>query len=166
MNSLIFGNILAFIGSAIMVAIGLVKNRNKIILAQCAQFAFQGTANLVLGGTSGGIATLLSILRNLICIKWKLNVPLKVVFSVIVAVPCLMSFNGILSLFPLISAIAFTWLLDVKSAVLLKTVIISTSCLWLIYDFSIKNYVAAAFDAFTIVSNTVGIFMVRKNGEQ
>ena len=47
---ILLGNIVAFSGCIIMVLIGFVKEKKKILLLQCVQSAFMGTGNLLLGG--------------------------------------------------------------------------------------------------------------------
>ena len=44
----------------------------------------------------------------------------------------------------------------------MKLVIIGTLVLWLIYDLYYYNYVSAAFDTATILSNSIGLWMLRK----
>ncbi len=52
MNPILIGNIISFAGAIIMVLIGLIKERKKILSAQIAQFALMGLGNLVLGGVT------------------------------------------------------------------------------------------------------------------
>ena len=66
---------------------------------------------------------------------------------------------------PILAAAIFTWFLDTKSEELLKIVIIGTMVMWLIYDIYYRNYVASFFDVLTILSNTMGFFMVRKESK-
>ena len=63
-NSLLIGNIIALIGALFMVAIGLVKNKRNILIMQNIQFFIMGIGNLILGGVSGFVANIVSIIRN------------------------------------------------------------------------------------------------------
>lgn len=163
MNVIIIGNVISFIGAMIMVSIGLIKKRERILLAQCFQFAFMGVGNLVLGGVTAFVTNALSILRNMICFKWKYTMPLKIAFiSIQVAISYKVNTMGLIGWFPIIATSVFTWFLDVKSDAALKTVIILTQILWLIYDFTLFNYASLAFDVLTIASNSVGIVMLYK----
>lgn len=161
MNLILIGNIVCLVGAAVMVAIGFIKNKKNILLAQCAQFAIMGAGNLILGGVTGFVSNMVSILRNLICLKKEFTVPLKIFFIVI---QILLSFKvntmGLIGWFPIIAACIFTWCLDTKSEVVLKAVIIGTELLWCIYDFVLYNFTSLAFDAFTIISTTIGIIML------
>ena len=163
MNSLLIGNALAMIGCLIMVAIGLLKKKTHILAAQCIQCLFIGAGNLLLGGISGFVCNIVTILRNLVFLKFKNTTLLKVFFILLQLVLSLGTLNqGIINWFPLITTILFTWCMDTNSAARLKICILCTQVLWLIYDFSHLNYVASAFDVMTFISTLIGLYMVCK----
>ena len=154
-----------------MVFVGLIKEKRRILSVQCIQFTLQGASNLILGGHSGFIANVVSILRNLAFARLKNTVWLKLFFVLLQVVLSYKSLtSGFISWLPLFAAVLFTWFLDLKSEVQLKLVIISTQVLWMIYDFVHLNYVAVAFDIFTMISNSIGIYMLlrgrKKSGEE
>lgn len=163
MNYLLIGNAISMIGCLIMVAIGFLKKKSHILLAQSAQCAFMGFGNLILGGVSGFICNIVTIVRNLVCLKFPVTTGLKIFFIGLQLVLSLgsMSTNWITWL-PLISASLFTWFLDTKSAAKLKVVILCTQVMWLTYDLYYRNYVASAFDVMTMCSNTIGLYMLLK----
>jgi len=165
--TLLIGNIIAFVGCSLMVLIGFIKEKKKILYAQCVQFSLQGAANLILGGTSGFIANVISLLRNLVFSRFKSSVPLKMAF---IAVQLLLSVSslgdGFYSWLPIIATVAFTWYIDTPSEVILKAVIIFTQLLWLVYDFHISNYVSMAFDVFTMISTSVGIYLIIRDAKK
>lgn len=163
MNSIVIGNIISLIGSLIMIAIGLLKKKKQILLAQCAQFSIMGVGQAVLGGFSGVVSNIVSILRNLICLKWAFTLRFKVVFIVIqILLTAAIRPVGIIGWLPAVAACTYTWFLDLKNEKLLKTVMIFGQLLWIVYDFSIQNYTALAFDVFTVISNCIGIIMLKK----
>ena len=47
---ILIGNIIAFAGCGIMVLVGLIKQKKRILAVQCVQFVLQGAANFILGG--------------------------------------------------------------------------------------------------------------------
>lgn len=147
-----------------MVLVGFIKEKRRILSVQCIQFTLQGAANLMLGGFSGFIANVVSILRNLAFTRFKNTVWLKLFFIALQLVLSWKSLgSGFINWLPLLAAWLFTWFLDLKSEVQLKIVIISTQVLWMIYDFAHLNYVAVSFDVFTMVSNGIGIYMLLKD---
>ena len=163
MNLLVLGNGISMIGCLIMVAIGFLKKKSHILLAQSVQCGFMGFGNLILGGVSGFIANVVSILRNLIFARFSVTVPLKVFFIALQVVLSLGSLgDGLVCWLPVLASAVFTWFLDTKSEAKLKLVILTTQVMWLIYDIYYRNFVAASFDVLTMISNTIGFFMVKK----
>lgn len=164
MNTILIGNIIAFVGCSLMVFVGLIKEKKRILSVQCLQFAIQGASNLILGGFTGFIANVVSIIRNVVFSKVRSTVALKMLF---VAVQLLLSAgslgDGVISWLPVLAAALFTWFIDVESEVILKIVIIVTQILWLVYDLCHTNYVSAAFDVFTMISTVVGIYLILRD---
>ena len=164
MNIVVIANIIAFIGAVMMVCIGLIKKKQQILLVQSVQFGIQAAANILLGGVTGFISNLVSIARNLFCLKWAFTVPVKLAF---VAVQVVLSLGvnkmGLLGWLPMISGCLYTWFLDLKDEVRLKIVMIIAQIMWVIYDFALMNYVSFAFDILTMISNLTGIWLILKD---
>lgn len=162
---LIFGNMMSMVGCILMVAIGFVRQKDRVIRLQCIQFGFLALGNLILGAFSGFISGAVSILRNLIFPKVGGGLGWKLVFIAAQVVLTLAAgWAGPVSLLPLTAGILFTWFLDTKSDVQLKAVIIAAQILWAFYDFYYRNFVAFTFDVLTILSNLMGIYALKKNG--
>lgn len=163
MNLVILGNIVSFIGCLLMVSIGFIRKKERILGVQCLQFGIMGVSNLLLGAISGTISNVVSIVRNLVFTRLTVTTPLKLIF---IALQVLLSAGALresaLEWLPVFAAGIFTWFLDVKSEVTLKIVIIATSAMWAVYDFCHQNFVAMVFDLLTIGSNLVGIWMIHK----
>ena len=66
---LIIGNIIALIGSILMIYAGVIKDKKGILLVQSLQVGLLGISNLVLGGISGFIINTINFIRNIICYK-------------------------------------------------------------------------------------------------
>lgn len=162
MNTIILGNTVALIGAAIMVLIGFIKSKEKMLAAQCLQFVVMGAGNLILGGMSGFIANMVSLVRNLICFKRPLGTVLKLVFIAIQIVLGMISgIDGLISWLPIITGCVFTWFIDLKDPVKFKILIIGCQIAWMFYDISIINYVSFAFDLFTVLTNLFGIWKIK-----
>ena len=159
----LFGNLVSFLGCILMVAIGFIKKKDRILTAQCIQFALMDAGNLILGAMAGVISNGISIIRNLLFTRVKGTTGLKVLFIAIqVALTLLMSGGALIEWLPVMAVVVYTWCLDLKSAVAFKVVIIGCQVLWTVYDWHYMNYVAFAFDLMTIVSTVVGIVMIRR----
>ena len=160
---LFFGNLVSLIGCVLMVAIGFVRKKERVITLQCVQFGFLAAGNLILGAFSGFISGVVSILRNLVFPRVGGGPGLKLVFiAVQVVLTFLAGWAGPISLLPLLAGILFTWFIDTKSDVQLKWVIIIAQVMWAVYDFYYRNFVAFTFDILTILSNLMGIVMLKK----
>ena len=160
---LLFGNLVSMLGCVLMVMIGFVRKRERVITLQCFQFGLLGLGNLILGATSGFISGMVSILRNLIFPRVKGGLWLKLVFILVqVVLTVLAGWTGPISLLPLFAGILFTWFIDTKSDVQLKSVIILAQVLWAVYDITYRNFVSFTFDILTIVANVAGIVMLKR----
>ena len=173
MSLLLIGNAISFIGATIMVLVGFIKSREKILLAQIVQLVLMGIGNLVLGGITAVITNAVSIIRNLVCFKWQFTLPLKLFFTGLQIILALYSmYTGqnvmpagsdpyhVIIWFPIIGTAMFTMCLDVKSDAVLKVVIVISQVFWLIYDLTIMNFASAIFDVLTIISTTIGVIMI------
>lgn len=166
---LFFGNLMSMVGCVLMVLIGFVRKKERVIWLQCFQFGFLGAGNLILGAASGFISGVVSILRNLIFPKVKGGIKLKILFiGIQLALTLLAGWAGPISLLPLGAGILFTWFIDTGSDVQLKLAIIAAQMMWAVYDFYYCNYVAFTFDILTVLSNLAGIVLLikgRKNAK-
>jgi hypothetical protein len=165
-SMLIFGNLVSMAGCILMVAIGFVRRKERVITLQCFQFGLLGLSNLILGATSGFISGMVSVARNLIFPRVRGGLWLKLLFvNVQVLLTILAGVDGPVSLLPLIAGVLFTWFMDARSDVQLKAVIIAAQILRAIHDFSYRNYVAFFFDLLTIGSNGFAIVLLARSGE-
>ena len=166
MNLILMGNAISMVGCLIMVGIGFLKKKNQILIAQSVQCVFLGTSNLVLGGISGFICNMVTILRNLVFLKFRNTTLLKVFFILLQFVLSISSLSlGWISWLPILAAALFTWCMDTKSEAKLKIVILCTQIMWLTYDLYFRNYVASAFDVMTMISNTICLFAILKSSK-
>ena len=126
--SIIVANIISIVSCTMMVLIGLIKN--KILLSQCVQFTLMGVSHYLLGGMGGVWATVVSILRNLAFFKFKVTVPLKILFVALSVVLSLgtVTFNPITWL-PILATSLFTWVIDSEDIIKFKNVMILTVCM-------------------------------------
>ena len=160
---LILGNALSLVGCIMMVAIGFVKKKEKILHYQCVQFGFMAAGNLVLGGMSGTITNVVGIFRNLAFAKNKGGWGLKARFILIQLVISFVCWiPDVFELLPIVATVIFVLFLDTKSDVLFKAINILAMAMWVVYDFSNRNYVAFIFDILTIVSSAMAMVSLLK----
>lgn len=159
----LLGNAMSLIGCVLMVAIGFVRRKDRVLSMQCVQFGFLAMGNLILGAVSGFISGMISILRNLIFPRVKGSVWLKLLFiGAQIVLTLAAGWAGPISLLPLGAGVLFTWFIDTRSDAQLKAVIIAAQVLWAFYDWHYRNFVAFTFDILTILSNIAGIVMLKR----
>ena len=164
---ILLGNIVAFSGCIIMVLIGFVKEKKKILLLQCVQCAFMGTGNLLLGGVSGFISNGVSIVRNLVLLKYENTPVLKIGFIAVQVLLTVLTGDGsMIQWLPVIATVIFVCCFDLKNVVAFKSVLTIGQSLWLIYDLFYYNYVAVVFDMMTLISTVIGIRMLLKENKE
>lgn len=163
MDRILLGNLLSFAGCSLMVAIGFVRKKERILWLQCIQFGILAAANIVLGAFTGAVSGIVGIVRNLVFTRVASSVPWKIFFLVVQAAFALRTNpRGLLDWLPILSGSLFTWFIDLKSETGFKAMIIAAQSMWLVYDVCYQNYVSAAFDIFTMLSNFIGMVMIRK----
>lgn len=161
--NLIIGNVVALLASLAMVTSGLLKNKKQILFVQTIQIGLFVISNLVLGGIVGAIVNALSLIRNIICYKDKLDIKWIVILTII-SVGLSLYFNnlGIIGLLPLIASTLYLWFMNIKNVSRFKILIILITILWLIYDICIKSYTSAIFDAATISTNIITLITLSR----
>ena len=163
--TLFIGNIIALIGSILMVYVGVIKDKKEILFVQSLQIGLLAISNLILNGISGFVINTINFIRNIICYKEVLSLKVKIFLS-IVSIALTIYFNnlGLIGYLPLISGLIYLWFMTVKDVIKFKILIIVSVIFWLIYDFTIQSYTASAFDLITIIVNSISIIKLKKNG--
>ena len=171
MNStvLIAGNLISLAGSIVMVCIGLIQSRRRILLAQNLQFLLMAFGNLILGGISGFIANIVSILRNFFCLKHEYTTSWKIFFVILqtgISIVTLI-FSGFhwKEILPILSTVIYTCSLGSQDAVFLKKIMIICTAMWVVYDLMNFNISAFVFDILTITTTFVSIIHIHRKHE-
>ena len=154
----LIANIIALIASVLMFLTGFLKKKGSILIVQTIQIGLSAVSNLILGGITGAIVNVISMIRNIFCYYGKLGILIKVVVTILTVSLCLLFNNfGIIGLLPVVSTVSYVWLMNIKDVRKFKYLLIFTLVLWGIYEFSIQSYTAAAFDVMTIVANIISL---------
>lgn len=158
---LLLGNALSFVGCFLMIAIGFIKNKDRILTAQCIQFGFQGAGHLALGAVTGFVSCIFCIVRILVFQRVRATAWLKIGFIAAQAVMTgLTGAQTLIDWLPVLSVVAYTWFLDTDDAVVFKLANMTGTCMWVAYDLHYRNYAAFGFDILTLVSTAIGIVLV------
>lgn len=163
MNSVLLGNIISLFGACILVALGFIKRRDKILFVQCIQIGVMGVANYVIGGVTGAVSNVLAILRNVFCLKRELTLLSGFAFTAAQALLTIfLNDKGFLGWLPFFSNLIYNLMINTKDEIKLKLSIILSVLCWVVYDFALQNYVSFVFNILSIGSNLCGIFMLQK----
>ena len=79
----IVSQIFAILACLLMVGIGAIKRKRNVLIAQNIQFILFSISYGCIGGVAAVVGNMVSLLRNLICLKWNLNTPLKIFFIIL-----------------------------------------------------------------------------------
>lgn len=162
---ILIGNAISFVGCILMIAIGFIRKKEHILTAQCIQFGFQSLGNLVLGAVSGCVSGVVGIVRIMVFNRVKVTPWLKLCFLALQAgLTFWFGADTLIDWLPMLSMVAYTWFLDTESAVTFKVVNMIGNAMWVIYDLHYLNYVGFTFDVLTIISTTIGIFLILRGG--
>ena len=161
--SLIIGNLIALIGSILMVYSGILQEKKKILYVQTIQISLFVISDLILGGITGAIINAVSLIRNILCYKNKLDIKSKILITGANLILCILFNNlGLIGFLPLISTISYIWLMTIKDVKKFKLLIAFTMLLWLIYDISIRSYTKALFDFINLSANMISLMNINK----
>lgn len=160
---IILGNIVALIASILMVYVGVIKEKKRILYVQTIQIILSTASNIILGGITGAIINLLGCIRNILCYYNKLEVKEKVILIFLsVALSLIFNNMGFIGLLPIFSIITYTVFIDINDVVKFKILIILSLIAWFVYDLYIKSYVAALFDFVSILANIISIVDIQR----
>ncbi len=161
---LLLGNLISFVGCLLMVFIGFIKDKDKILLAQCGQFGIMSVGNLVLGSVSGSISGIIAVIRIVVFKHVKVTVWLKLGFIALQFVlTAIAGAETLIQWIPAISMVLYTWYLDSDSAIVFKLANVSGVMMWAFHDWYYRNFVSFSFDLFTIASTFIGIWLILRD---
>lgn len=161
--SVILANVIDFLAAILQVGSGSIKQKRKILVVQTIQILMQGVSMLLLGGITGTINNVLSCFRNYLCYKEKLNVYWKsFLIAASIGMTVIVNEQGFLGIIPAAVCTVFIIFMDVKDPVKFKLLVTLSFVPWMFYHFILQSYVGAIFDAATVITNTITLFVMLK----
>lgn len=160
---LIVANILGLVSALILIYMGSIKEKNKVLKFQIVQSTFGASCDLILGGYPSVITGILNIIRNILVTK-KLFNKIYMFILLVLATISITYFNklGLIGLIPLANFIFYTIFIDTKDNIIFKYVFIISMITWVIYDFIIKAYSSSIFDLFTVITAIYTLIKMKK----
>lgn len=140
------------------------SNRHKnIVFCKLANELLFGIQYVFLGAYTGALMNGLSCIRNYIFIenvkKEKSNLPWQLLFSIIIVIFGIISWESWFSLIPIYAKILTTVAYGIKNPRIIRYLTIPSSISWLVYNYHYGSVAGAVNEAFVLVS--LGIAIVR-----
>lgn len=165
---LIISNVLGLLASLVMVYSGSINDKKRFIFVEIIMYVLFICSQFTAGAYTATIVNFLSLIRNLIYYKDKLNMKNKLVLiGLMIIFSLLINNNGIWGIIPLIGGSLFTYCIDMKDMIKFKWVLVICSFLWFIFDIHYEIYTSSFFDIGTVITSLWSIrFLVKNKGEK
>ncbi len=156
------GQILGFIYALFLIISSFGRTVNKILIMQTLAFFFKAMHYYLLGGTSGFITSMISLIRNLIFTKIKSSVLWTIIFVIIFIVSGLFTYQGFYTLLPVIATIIYTIIINYHNPKYLRWGMLLTSITWLIYNIYVVSYAGIIVQIVILTTNILAIIKLDK----
>lgn len=137
------------------------KTTKQILYLQTISFLFKAIHYYLLGGISGFLTSLISMIRNIIIYKTQ-NKTLTIIFIIIYITIGTITLKSIFTILPVIATITYTIIITKNNPKYLRYGTLITSITWLIYNIYIMSYSAIVLQTIMIISNIIAIIKLDK----
>lgn len=163
---LLIANIIMLAGCVLLVMAAGTSKPGRTVALQTGQLLLAATANVLLGGYTGAALNMVSIVRNIVVLKEKYYMPVRILFVILMITTGICTNNrGWMGYGIILGNAVFTACLGQKREELIKVALAFCIFWWSMYDFTNKNYVGAVFDVATFLSAIVGFIRIRRGTE-
>lgn len=148
----------------------LLKDRNKILIANFAAHIGQTVAMAMLNGYTGAAMSLIMILRDLTLIiqeakkskgkdiNKKIDILILIITILLIVVLTIFTYNGPLSLLSVVATLITTFALWQKDVKAYKLLGIIAGILWLAYNIFIISIMGIILESILLICSIVGYF--------
>lgn len=138
------------------------RYKNQILILQTLAFFFKGLHYYLLGGLSGFLTSLISMLRNLLFTKLKSHYLWTIFFITLYVIIGIFTYQNFGSILPVLATIIYTIIINKNKASLLRWGLFVTSFIWLIYNVYILSYSGIITQIIILISNIIAIIKLDK----
>lgn len=156
------GQILGFIYALFLILSNFGKSTKQILFLQTISFFFKTLHYYLLGGISGFLTSLISMIRNIIFYKIKESKIWIVFFIIIYIIIGIITLKSIYALLPVFATIIYTLIINYNNPKYLRYGIFITSLTWLIYNIYIISYSGIIIQIIMLISNIIAIIKLDK----
>lgn len=162
--TIVIANAIDFLAALIQVGSGSIKKKSKILAVQTIQLLMQAVSMLLLGGVTGAVSNVLSCYRNYLCYRDKLTGFWKILLiAASILMTVLLNEQGLLGILPAVVCTIYIIFMDIKDPVKFKLLVTLSFVPWMVYHFVLKSYVGAIFDAATVITNGITLYVMIKD---
>ena len=162
---LIIGNLFSLL-SATCIAVSVIKkSKNDLIWWQIIDVIFCILSNIALFTYSALTTNSISLIRNILAYKNKLNKNITWILLILCVIAGLCANNrGIIGLFPIIASASYTiFMYTTKNEQQMRWALVSNLLLWFVHDAYVQAYPSALTDMALSVWTLIQIFKYRKH---
>ena len=162
---LIIGNIFSLL-SATCIAVSVIKKSKKdLIWWQIIDVIFCILSNIALYTYSALTTNSISLIRNILAYKNKLNKNITWILLILCVIAGLWVNNrGIIGLFPIIASASYTvFMFITKNEQQMRWALVSNLILWFVHDTYVQAYPSALTDLILSIWTAIQIFKYRKH---
>lgn len=162
---LIIGNIFSLL-SAICLAVSVIKkSKRDLIWWQIIDVIFCILSNIALYTYSALTTNSISLIRNILAYKNKLNKNITWILLILCVIAGLCANNrGIIGLFPIIASASYTiFMFITKNEQQMRWALVSNLILWFVHDAYVQAYPSALTDLILSIWTAIQIFKYRKH---
>lgn len=162
---LIIGNLFSLL-SATCIAVSVIKkSKNDLIWWQIIDVIFCILSNIALYTYSALTTNSISLIRNILAYKNKLNKNITWILLILCVIAGLCANNrGIIGLFPIIASASYTiFMYTTKNEQQMRWALVSNLLLWFVHDAYVQAYPSALTDMALSVWTLIQIFKYRKH---
>lgn len=156
------GQILGLIYALFLILSNFGKSTKQILFLQTISFFFKTLHYYLLGGISGFLTSLISMIRNIIFYKIKESKIWAVFFIIIYIIIGIITLKSIYTLLPVFATIIYTLIINYNNPKYLRYGIFITSLTWLIYNIYIISYSGIIIQIIMLISNIIAIIKLDK----
>ena len=156
------GQILGFIYALFLIISSFGRVANKILIIQTFAFFFKAMHYYLLGGMSGFITSIISLIRNLVFTKIKASKIWTIIFIILFILSGIYYYQGFFCLLPVIATIIYTIIINYDNPKYLRWGMFFTSVAWLIYNIYIISYAGTLIQTAVLMTNILAIIKLDK----
>lgn len=161
---IIIGEIFSLLAALCLAYSTFSNKKNKMILWQAINAIFYGLSNLFLGAYSAVVTNILTLFRNTLQVKNKLDRNFTIIICLLMTIVGIIFNNREwLGLLPIVASVSYTICVYVlKSAQQMRIALIVNLLQWMIIDFLVKSYPMFIMDIIIIIVTFINIVRYKK----